>query len=196
MTGRPGPPGRSEPGWGMPEPSDLPGPRIRPIEPADVPAVVDMVYELAEYERARGQCHLTADQLHGALFGPEPALFGLVAPDAVDGRSPVGYALYFRNFSTWEGVHGLYLEDLYVRPTHRGSGVGRALLQTLAGIAVDRGYARVEWWVLDWNAPAIEFYRSLGAAAMDEWTVFRLTGPALQTAASTRVATRTAPESG
>ena len=92
----------------------------------------------------------------------------------------VGYALYFLNFSTWEGVHGIYLEDLYVHPDQRGSGLGRALLAGLAGVANERGYARVEWSVLDWNAPSIAFYRSLGAEPMDGWTVFRLTGPALR----------------
>jgi GNAT superfamily N-acetyltransferase len=104
---------------------------------------------------------------------------------AVDGTqlSVVGYALYFLNFSTWEGVHGIYLEDLYVRPDQRGSGLGRALLTTLAGVANQHGYARVEWSVLDWNAPSIAFYRSLGAEPMDGWTVFRLTGPALRRAA-------------
>ena len=160
----------------------MPDPRIRPIASGDVAAVVELVYDLAEYERAREHCHLTAEQLGAALFGPSPALFGLVA---VDGEVVVGYALYFLNFSTWEGVHGIYLEDLYVRPEQRGSGLGRELLTALAGIAVDRGYARVEWWVLDWNAPSIAFYESLGAVAMDGWTVFRLTGPALRTAAGT-----------
>jgi len=160
----------------------MPDPRIRPIASGDVAAVVELVYDLAEYERAHEHCHLTADQLGAALFGPSPALFGLVA---VDGEVVVGYALYFLNFSTWEGVHGIYLEDLYVRPEQRGSGLGRELLTALAGIAVDRGYARVEWWVLDWNAPSIAFYESLGAVAMDGWTVFRLTGPALRTAAGT-----------
>jgi GNAT superfamily N-acetyltransferase len=172
--------------------------RIRPIAPGDVAAVVNLVYELAEYERLRELCHLTAQQLDAALFGPTPALFGLVAVspwpppvDAASGSGPpqaavesiVGYALYFLNFSTWEGVHGIYLEDLYVRPDQRGSGLGRSLLIALAGIAGERGYARVEWSVLDWNAPSIAFYRSLGAEPMDGWTVFRLTGPALKKAA-------------
>ena len=158
----------------------MPDPRIRPITPDDVPAVVALVYELAEYERLVELCHITEDQLTAALFGPSPALFGLVA---IDDAVVVGYALYFLNFSTWEGVHGIYLEDLYVRPEQRGSGLGRALLTGLAGVANDRGYARVEWSVLDWNAPSIAFYRSLGAEPMDGWTVFRLTGPALRRAA-------------
>jgi GNAT superfamily N-acetyltransferase len=159
----------------------MPDQRIRPITAADVPTVVDLVYELAEYERLRELCHLDSEQLQNALFGPTPALFGLVAEDPE--HKVVGYALYFLNFSTWEGVHGIYLEDLYVRPDQRGSGLGRALLTGLATIADERGYARVEWSVLDWNAPSIAFYRSLGAEPMDGWTVFRLTGPALRRAA-------------
>jgi GNAT superfamily N-acetyltransferase len=160
----------------------MPDPRIRPIAPADVPAVTQMVYDLAEYERLREECHLTPEQLHAALFGRQPALFGLVATrsagDAEQGI--VGYALYFLNFSTWEGVHGIYLEDLYVRPDQRGAGLGKALLAALAEVAADGGFARVEWSVLDWNTPSIEFYQALGAVAMDGWTVFRLTGPALE----------------
>ena len=160
-----------------------PDPRIRPIAPADVPAVVALVHDLAAYEKAPEQCHLTAAQLHSALFGPSPALFGLIASEPDE---PVaGFALYFLNFSTWEGVHGIYLEDLFVRPQQRGSGLGKALLTRLAQIAVDRGYARVEWSVLDWNTPSIEFYRSLDAVPMNGWTTFRLTGPALRTAAGT-----------
>ncbi|WP_091552316.1 GNAT family N-acetyltransferase [Micromonospora pattaloongensis] len=136
-----------------------------------------MVHELAEYERAPEQCHLTAEQLQTALFGPQPALFGHVGVDA-DGE-PVGFALWFLNFSTWEGVHGIYLEDLYVRPEARGTGLGLRLLATLAEICVERGYPRLEWWVLNWN-PAREFYHAIGAAAMDEWVPYRLTGPALR----------------
>lgn len=147
-------------------------PRVRRIRAEDVSAVVALVEELAEYERARHECHLTVEQLHDALFRPSPALFGHVAE--VDGRV-VGMALWFLNFSTWRGTHGVYLEDLYVRPDQRQSGLGRALLQALAEECVARGYARLEWWVLDWNAPAIGFYKSLGALPMDEWTVFRLT---------------------
>ena len=174
MKTRPGQPRAAARGWGMPDP------RIRSITEDDVPAVVGLVYELAEYERLVELCHLTEDQLTAALFGPSPALFGLVA--VADG-TVVGYALYFLNFSTWEGVHGIYLEDLYVRPDQRGSGIGRALLTALAEIANERRYARVEWSVLDWNEPSISFYRSLGAESMDGWTVFRLAGPALRRAA-------------
>jgi GNAT superfamily N-acetyltransferase len=156
---------------------------VRPIEPGDVPAVVRLVHELAEYEREPDSCRLTSEQLQAALFRQGPALFGLVG---VQDGEVCGFALYFLNFSTWEGVHGIYLEDLYVRPDRRGTGLGRALLAKLARIAVDRGYARVEWWVLDWNEPAIGFYRSLGSVPMDQWTVFRLSGPDLRrTAAGT-----------
>lgn len=154
---------------------------IRRIEPADVPAVVGLVHELADYEREPDSCLLTAAQLTDALFGPEPALFGHVA---TVGDEVVGCALWFLNFSTWRGVHGLYLEDLYVQPAHRGSGLGRALLATLAAVCTERGYARLEWSVLDWNAPSIAFYRSLGAVSMDGWTTFRLDGEALTTLGS------------
>jgi GNAT superfamily N-acetyltransferase len=135
-----------------------------------------MVHELAEYERAPEQCHLTGEQLHAALFGPAPALFGHVAAGE---REPLGFALWFLNFSTWEGVHGIYLEDLFVRPTARGSGAGRALLAALAGICVERGYRRLDWWVLHWN-PARDFYASIGATAMDEWIPYRLEGEPLR----------------
>ncbi len=149
---------------------------IRPARPEDVPAVVAMVHELADYERAADDCRLTEPQLHAALFDENPALFGHVAVDG-DG-TPVAFALWFRNFSTWEGVHGIYLEDLYVRPQLRGSGLGRALLATLATMCIDRGYRRLEWWVLHWN-PAREFYAAIGAKPMDEWIPYRLTGDAL-----------------
>jgi GNAT superfamily N-acetyltransferase len=149
----------------------------RPIEPRDIPAVVQLVHDLAEYERAAHECRLTAEQLSAALFGDRPALFGHVAADA-DG-DVAGFALWFLNFSTWNGVHGIYLEDLYVRPERRGDGLGRALLTTLAEVCAERGYSRLEWSVLDWNEPSIGFYKSLGAVPMDEWTVFRLTGEPL-----------------
>ena len=149
---------------------------VRPVRPEDVPAVVMMVHELAEYEKAADDCHLTDAQLHAALFTDRPALFGHVAVDPDD--IPVGYALWFLNFSTWEGVHGIFLEDLLVRPAARGSGAGRALLATLARLCVERRYRRLEWLVLHWN-PAREFYASIGAQPMDEWVPYRLTGTAL-----------------
>lgn len=149
---------------------------IRPVEPADVPAVVAMVHDLAAYERAPAECTLTEAQLAAALFAEHPALFGHVGVDG--GGTPVGFALWFLNYSTWTGTHGIYLEDLYVRPERRGSGLGRALLAELAWLCVERGYHRLQWWVLDWN-PATAFYRTLGAVPMDEWTVYRLTGDAL-----------------
>ncbi|PRY43902.1 GNAT family N-acetyltransferase [Umezawaea tangerina] len=150
--------------------------RIRRARETDVPAMVALVHELAEYERAPQDCHLTGEQLHDVLFRPEPKLFGHVAE--VDGEV-VGVALWFLNFSTWRGTHGVYLEDLYVRPTQRGSGLGKALLVTLARECVANGYGRLEWSVLDWNEPAIGFYKSLGARPMDGWTVFRLDDRAL-----------------
>jgi GNAT superfamily N-acetyltransferase len=164
---------------------------IRPISRADVPAVVAMVHELAEYERAPQECHLTDEQLEAALFAESPALFGHVAwLPGQEESGPVGMALWFLNFSTWRGVHGVYLEDLYVRPSARGAGVGRALLATLAGVCAERGYDRLDWWVLHWN-PAREFYHSIDAAALDEWVPYRLTGPALQALAAQAPAART-----
>ena len=149
---------------------------IRPARPADVPAILQLIKELADYERAPRAVEATEDLLHDALFCAEPRVHAhLVEQDG----EVVGFALWFLNFSTWLGRHGLYLEDLYVKPSHRGQGHGRALLAELARICVDRGYGRMEWWVLDWNEPAIEFYRSIGAIAMDEWTVQRVTGDAL-----------------
>jgi GNAT superfamily N-acetyltransferase len=149
---------------------------VRPVEERDVDAVVALVHELADYEHAAEHCTLTAAQLHDALFRPAPALFGHVAEASGE---VVGCALWFLNFSTWRGVHGLYLEDLYVQPAHRGAGLGRALLAALAAVCGARALARLEWSVLDWNEPSIGFYRALGAVAMDEWTVFRLDGDAL-----------------
>jgi GNAT superfamily N-acetyltransferase len=148
-------------------------PRVRPVEEADVPAVVGLVHRLADYERAADLCHLSEPQLQSALFADRPALFGHVAvvEDVV-----VGCALWFLNFSTWRGVHGIYLEDLFVEPAHRGKGLGRALLVRLAQECVGRGYGRLEWAVLNWNEPSIGFYRSLGAVSLDEWSIFRLDG--------------------
>ncbi|WP_432900300.1 N-acetyltransferase family protein [Micromonospora matsumotoense] len=166
-------------------------PTIRPARPGDVPAVVAMVHELADYERAADQCRLTGAQLDTALFGPAPALFGHVAVD--DDDLPVGFALWFLNFSTWAGVHGIYLEDLYVRPAHRGTGAGRALLATLAALCVRRGYRRLDWWMIDWN-PAAHFYASIGAEPMTEWVPYRLSGAALEALAATGVTSTTHPD--
>ncbi len=144
--------------------------------PDDVSSVVGLVHELAAYERSSAQCTLTEPQLTDALFGDNAALFGHVA---IVNDEVVGCALWFLNFSTWRGTHGIYLEDLYVRPIHRGRGFGRALLRALAHECVTQGYARLEWAVLDWNEPSINFYRSLGAERLDEWSIFRLTDDAL-----------------
>jgi GNAT superfamily N-acetyltransferase len=149
---------------------------IRFAEPADGPAIVRLVRELATYERAPEQVELTDELLCAALFAINPAVFCHVVE--VEGEV-VGMALWFVNFSTWVGKHGIYLEDLYVTPDHRRNGYGRALLATLAATTFERGYGRLEWAVLDWNEPALEFYRSLGAVPMEEWTVHRVSGPAL-----------------
>ncbi|MGY1706833.1 GNAT family N-acetyltransferase [Geodermatophilus sp. SYSU D00697] len=156
---------------------------VRPIRPDDVPAVVGLVRELADYEKAAHEVRLTEEQLTAALFGDSPKLFGHVADV---GGEVVGMALWFLNFSTWRGTHGIYLEDLYVQPQHRGSGLGRELLRTLAELCVQRGHDRLEWSVLDWNTPSIDFYKAAGAVPMDEWTVFRLTDEALTTFAGDR----------
>lgn len=137
-----------------------------------------MVRELAEYEKALDEVHATEDQLREALFGENPAAYAHIAE--TDAGETVGFALWFLNFSTWRGVHGIYLEDLYVRPSSRGGGHGKALLTELARLCVARGYERLEWSVLDWSKPSIDFYRSLGAVPMDEWTVNRLTDDALR----------------
>ena len=149
---------------------------IRKATPADLGDILQLIRDLAAYEREPDAVQATVESLHGTLFGPTPTAEALVAE--IDGQV-VGMALYFTNFSTWSGRDGLYLEDLYVRPEARGTGLGKALLQRLARIAVARGCARVEWAVLDWNTPAIDFYRSLRAKAMSEWTVHRLDGDAL-----------------
>lgn len=154
---------------------------IRAATPADIPVLRALVRELAAYERALEEARATEEQLREALFGAEPVAHALIAeePAADGGAEPVGFALWFRNFSTWTGTAGLYLEDLYVRPDRRGAGHGKALLAELAAIAVERGYGRFEWSVLDWNDKALGVYRSIGAQPQDEWTVQRLSGPAL-----------------
>ncbi len=142
----------------------------------DVPLMLDLIRELAEYEHEPESAQATPQQLHDALFGARPAAEAAIA--RIDGEG-VGWALWFQNFSTWTGKPGLWLEDLYVRPEHRKKGVGKALLVYLAQLCVERGYGRFEWSVLDWNAPSIAFYESLGAQAMSEWTNYRLTGDEL-----------------
>lgn len=155
---------------------------VRPVAEADVAAVVGLVYQLAAYEKLTAECRLTEEQLRRALFSPAPALFGHVAELA---GTPVGYALWFLNYSTWKGAHGIYLLDLFVRPSHRGAGLGRALLAALAEESVRREFTGVEWEVLDWNAPAIGFYTALGARPDEGWTTYRLTGQALADLART-----------
>ncbi len=151
---------------------------VRPAVPSDVPVMVRLVRDLAEYEKALHEVDLTEEQLRAALFPTDaaPALFAHVAEHEGE---VVGMAVWFLSYSTWTGTHGIWLEDLYVDPRHRGRGLGQELLRTLARVCVERGYHRLEWWVLDWNAPSIGFYRSIGARPEDEWTRFRLAGGAL-----------------
>ncbi|HEY1762591.1 MAG TPA: GNAT family N-acetyltransferase [Acidimicrobiales bacterium] len=158
--------------------------RIRSAVSSDVAVIASLIRELADYERAAEMAKATHEQIHETFFGRDPRAFcdlveteeGLVA----------GLAVWFINYSTWTGSHGVYLEDIFVRPEFRGRGYGRALLVRLARECVANGYPRVQWAVLDWNTPAVDFYRSLGAEALDEWTVFRLSGDALQTLASSQ----------
>jgi GNAT superfamily N-acetyltransferase len=145
---------------------------IRPARVEDVPVILELIRELATYERAPGEVTATEEQLVDVLFGERSAVEVLLA---FEGKSPIGFAVFFHNFSTWLGRPGLYLEDLFVKPEKRGKGYGRALLVDLAKIARDRACGRMEWAVLDWNEPAIKFYRALGAKPLEEWTVFRLT---------------------
>lgn len=158
---------------------------IRPARPDDVPTILALIRELAAYEREPDAVIATQAGLAAALFDDRAALFGLIAEHpGADGPIIAGFALWFLNFSTWIGRHGIYLEDLYVRPELRGHGYGRQLLVELARIADERGYGRLEWAVLDWNESAHRFYESLGAAPMQEWTIWRVSGdglPALAT---------------
>ncbi|MEU8244939.1 GNAT family N-acetyltransferase [Nonomuraea sp. NPDC048916] len=150
---------------------------IRIATPDDVPVILELIHDLAEYEKAPQEVQVTEEQLRDTLFGDSPAVFAHIAEDEGE---VAGFAMWFLNYSTWRGTHGIYLEDLYVRPDLRGGGHGKALLTELARICVERGYQRLEWSVLNWNEPAIRFYRSLGAGPMDEWTTFRLTDEPLR----------------
>jgi GNAT superfamily N-acetyltransferase len=154
---------------------------VRPAEPADTPVLLELVRELAAYEREPDAVEATEDDLRRALF-EDATCSAHVALDT-SGRV-VGFALWYPTFSTWTGRPGLWLEDLFVRPSARGTGLGRALLQALAALCVERGYRRFEWWVLDWNTPAVGFYRSLGAVAQGDWTTYRVDGPALEALAA------------
>lgn len=156
---------------------------IREAAPADVPLILEFIRELAEYEKLAHKVTATEEVLLETLFGSVRSAEALIA---LHGGDPAGFALYFHNYSTFLGRPGLYLEDLFVRPAFRGAGVGAALLRHLAGIAVDRGCGRFEWSVLDWNEPAIGFYRKLGAKPVEGWTVFRLEGAALEDLADRR----------
>jgi GNAT superfamily N-acetyltransferase len=155
--------------------------QIRSATPADIPLILQLIGELAEYEKLAHEARARAEDLETHLFGPRPRAEAVIAE--VDG-APAGFALFFHNFSTFHGKPGLYLEDLYVRPPFRGQGVGKRLLAHLAALALERGCARFEWSVLDWNTPAIDFYRGLGARPMDEWIVHRLDGEALRALAA------------
>jgi GNAT superfamily N-acetyltransferase len=153
------------------------GMEIRSATEGDVPLILTLIRELAEYERLAHEVVATEEDLKASLFGARPYAEVLIAE--ADG-TPVGFALFFHNYSTFLARPGIYLEDLYVREQHRGRGLGRAMLARLAALAVKRGCGRLEWWVLDWNEPSIGFYESLGAIPMDDWTVYRLTGDALR----------------
>ncbi|MGP0027924.1 MAG: N-acetyltransferase family protein [Streptosporangiaceae bacterium] len=150
---------------------------IRTARPGDVPAIYRLIRELARYEKSLAEVTGTEEDLRRSLFGASPAVFAHVAEG--DDGTVVGFALWFLNYSTWTGTHGIYLEDLFVEAGVRGRGHGKALLAELARICAERGYERLEWAVLDWNTPSIDFYRSIGARAMNEWETYRLSGPAL-----------------
>lgn len=149
---------------------------VRPATSDDIPAILQLIRGLAEYEKALDEVVATEDALMSSFFGANPQVFAHVA---THDETVVGIAIWHLNYSTWLGKHGMYLEDLYVVPESRGQGHGMALLKELASICIEREYERLQWWVLDWNKPSIEFYKSIGAIPMDEWTVFRLSGEAL-----------------
>ena len=151
--------------------------KIRSARPDEAPIILNLIKELAEFERAPHEVEANEADLVATIFAPDPKVFCDVVE--VDGEI-AGIAIWFLNYSTWQGKHGIYLEDLYIRPEFRGQGFGKALLQHLAAICNERGYGRFQWWVLDWNTNAIEFYKGLGAEAMDEWTVYRVSGKRLE----------------
>jgi GNAT superfamily N-acetyltransferase len=151
--------------------------KIRSAVPADLPIILQFIHDLAEYEKAPDEVELSLDDLKDSLFGVNPQVFCLISE--VDNQTS-GFAVWHLNYSTWLGKHGIYLEDLYVDPKFRGLGHGKALLQKLAQICIEKGYKRLQWWVLDWNESAIDFYKSIGAEPMDEWTVFRVSGSSLR----------------
>jgi GNAT superfamily N-acetyltransferase len=145
--------------------------------PQDCQVILELIKDLAEYEKAPHEVKATVKDLEATLFSSQPSAFCDLVK--VDGET-VGFAIWFLNYSTWQGKYGIYLEDLFIKPEFRGAGYGKALLKHLAKLCIENGYGRLQWWVLDWNKPAIDFYLSLGAKAMDEWTVFRVSGDALQ----------------
>ena len=151
--------------------------KIRPAQRQEVGVVLQLIHDLAVYEKAPNEVEATEKELLETIFSSDPKVFCDLVE--VDGEI-AGMAIWFLNYSTWQGKHGIYLEDLFIKPEYRGRGYGKALLKHLAKICDDKGYGRFQWWVLDWNSPAIEFYRSLGAVAMDEWTVYRVSGQALK----------------
>lgn len=181
---------------------------VREATPEDVAQMHQMINELAEYEKAPEEVIATEQNLMKALFGRDfsssefdqhdgiessgiantphgqPALYAFVVEDPEDSDQLAGMAIWFLNYSTWDGSHGVYLEDLYVRPQYRGQGMGKALMKRLAQVCIENDYSRFQWWVLDWNQPAIEVYRAMGAKAMDEWTVHRVSGQELKDLAS------------
>jgi len=155
--------------------------QVRDATPSDIDQIYDYIHALAEYEKAPEEAVLSKSDLSQSLFGQSPQVYCLLS---VQDEQVSGIAIWHLNYSTWLGKHGIYLEDLFVDPKFRGQGHGKALLVRLAQICVERGYPRFSWWVLDWNKPSIDFYESLGAKAMDEWTVFRVSGDALTKLAS------------
>jgi len=152
--------------------------RIRPATPADTDLILELIMELAIYEKTPEEAVASASQINEHFFGSNPMVFCDIVEE--DDGVAAGFAVWFLNYSTWQGKPGLYLEDLFVRPEHRKKGYGKALLKYLAKKCIDNGYGRFQWWVLDWNQSAIDFYESLGAVAMDEWTVMRVSGDALK----------------